>query len=71
MLIGCVIGFVMISNMSGIWNGTFGSAFGEPQSATSVPHLPRSATSTCCSALTPMVATSSSSMPSASTASSS
>jgi hypothetical protein len=32
MLIGCVIGFVMISNMSGIWNGQFGSAFGEPQS---------------------------------------
>ena len=32
MLIGCVIGFVMISNMSGIWNGEFGSAFGEPQS---------------------------------------
>jgi hypothetical protein len=31
MLIGCVIGFVMISNMSGIWNGQFGSAFGEPQ----------------------------------------
>ena len=31
MLVGCVIGFVMISNMSGIWNGQFGSAFGEPQ----------------------------------------
>lgn len=31
MLIGCVIGFVMISNMSGIWNGEFGSAFGVEQ----------------------------------------
>ena len=31
MLIGCAIGFTMISNMSGIWNGQFGSAFGEQQ----------------------------------------
>lgn len=31
MLIGCLIGFTMISNMSGIWTGSFGSAFGKPQ----------------------------------------
>lgn len=31
MLAGCVIGFVMISNMSGIWTGSFGSALATTQ----------------------------------------
>jgi hypothetical protein len=32
LLVGCVIGFVMISNMSGVFQGSFGSAFGTRQS---------------------------------------
>jgi len=31
LLVGCVIGFVMISNMSGVFQGSFGSALGSPQ----------------------------------------
>jgi hypothetical protein len=31
LLIGCVIGFVMISNMSGVFEGSIGSALGRPQ----------------------------------------
>jgi hypothetical protein len=31
LLVGCVIGFVMISNMSGVFQGSFGSAFTRPQ----------------------------------------
>lgn len=31
LLIGCVIGFVMISNMSGVFQGSIGSAFTHPQ----------------------------------------
>jgi hypothetical protein len=30
LLVGCVAGFVMISNMSGVFQGSFGSAFGHP-----------------------------------------
>jgi hypothetical protein len=31
LMVGCVIGFVMISNMSGVFQGSLGSAFGGPQ----------------------------------------
>jgi hypothetical protein len=31
LVVGCVIGFVMISNMSGVFQGSFGSAFTKPQ----------------------------------------
>lgn len=31
LVLGCVIGFVMISNMSGVFDGRLGSAFGRPQ----------------------------------------
>jgi hypothetical protein len=31
LFVGCVIGFVMISNMSGVFRGAFGTAFGSPQ----------------------------------------
>lgn len=31
LLLGCVIGFGMISNMSGVFQGSFGTAFGTPQ----------------------------------------
>jgi hypothetical protein len=31
LLVGCVIGFVMISNMSGVFQGSFASAFTKPQ----------------------------------------
>lgn len=31
LLLGCVIGFAMISNMSGVFQGSFGGGFGRPQ----------------------------------------